>query len=479
MASDAAAAPTFGAAALPAQVSVELEEPVALRLSHKTALAVLFLAMAAIGTYNAWNYPAQYSYDWPSNSVYAEGLIHHGHIPSQSEGGEFYTPPGYYAVAGAALWVGEHLGMARTDPEEVPRSSAAKLAQQLNVLFVLATAFLLLVTARLLFPRRPVVWAASVGFFAFLPVVTKVEGMFYPETLNMLVATGAITLTTWMIVRRRFGKREFAFLAVLLAFEQLVRSAGIFTFAAVAISIVVAVLVGRVDRRQGLRALAIGAAALLLLVTPWYVRQAIKYHTAAPINVVPGFATSMLHPGNSVISQEGGLAHYFGLPLVELYRWPTRGHFVNKAIPTTYAEIWGDWLGWWVGAPPSPHGLRILRDQMLIGVLPTLLAVGGWLGLLVTALRRRRELLPVALLPPIALAGYLYRSYAQASLDGDLLKAAYVLITAPMWALAFGVAFERVTRHFYARLALASVLAAFALLELRFLVWGLSVGRGL
>ncbi|MBX5475208.1 MAG: hypothetical protein IRZ20_09370 [Thermoleophilia bacterium] len=460
-----------GAALAPA-ADAEVERPVQLGLGLRGALALLFVAMAAIGSYNAWTYPAELGYDWIWNHAYAESLIHHGHIPSRSEGGEYYTPPGYYAIGGAALWIGEKLGMAHP----------AELAQQVNVLFVLATAVLLLVTARLLFPRRPVVWVAAAGFFAFLPVVPKTAAMLHPESLNMLAAAGAAAFATWMILRRRFGRREFALLALLLAFEQLIRSSGLFTLVAVGLSVVAALLTGRVDRRAGLRALAIGVAALVVVVAPWYVRQAVKYHTATPISVVPGFAQTMLHPGDSAISQQGGLVHFFGVPLLELYRSPTRPHFVNKAIPTTYAEIWGDWLGWWAWDPGKPlgnHQLRVLRDQILIGVIPTLLAAGGWAWLLVTALRRRRELLPFALLPVVALAGYLYRSYAAASNDGDLLKASYLLITAPMWALGFGVAFDRVTRGRWARIGLAALLAAFAVLELRFMVWGLRAGRGL
>lgn len=463
-----------GSAAAVAQETIShgVEQPVSLGLSFKALIAFCFVAIAVIGTYNAWTYPARFGYDFFSHYGYAEALVHHGHIPSQSQGGEYYTPPGYYAIAGAVVWVGQQFGMGH----------AERLGQQLNVLFVLATAFLVLVTARLLFPRRPVVWAAAVGFFAFLPVVTKVEAMFQPETLNMLVAAGVTTMATWMIVRRRFGKREFAALALMLAFEQLVRASGLFTLIGIGLSVGIVLLVERVDRKAALRGLAVGVGALLLLVLPWYARQAVKYHTVTPVSVVPGFARTMLHPGNSYIEQEGGVLHYIKLPLLELYRTPYREYFSNEAIPTTYADTWGDWIGSWewdLSFPPNKHELRVLRDQMLIGAVPTLLALGGWAWLLVTGLRRRRELLPVALVLLFGFAGYLYRSYAAASNDGDVLKAAYVMLTAPMWALAFGVAFERVTRNGWVRVALVSLLAAFAGLELRFLVWGLRVGRGL
>src|ERR1700741_1063425 len=120
-----------------------------------------------------------------------------------------------------------------------------------------------------------------------------------------------------------------------------------------------------------------------------------------------------------------------------------------------------------------------MRDQVLLGVLPTLLAVGGWGWLLWAGLRRRRELLPLALVPAVALFGYLYRSYASATPDGDLLKAAYILVTAPAWALVFGVALELLTRRTWPRIALVSALVLFALLDLRFLVYGRHLGGGL
>jgi hypothetical protein len=447
-----------------------LADPVPLGLALQAVLAVCVVAIAAIGTYNAWSYPARFGYDWGPHSTYALDLIQHGRLPSQGIGSEYYTPPGFYAIAGVMLWVGQHLGMAH--PEH--------LMQQLDVVFVLATAWLLFLTARMLFPRRPLVWVSSVGFLAFLPVVTRVEGMFHPETTNMLAATAATTLAVWMIVRRRFGKREIAALAVLLAFDQLVRASGIFTFAAVAIALVVTLLGGRFDRRQGLRTLAFGAAALILLVSPWYARQAIKYHTLTPINVVPGFARQMLHPGSSIVESEGGLAHYFDFPILEIYRHPYREYFLNEAFSESYADTWGDWIGSWewdLSGPPTAREVRILRNQMLIGAIPTLLALGGLGWMLVAGLRRRRELLPVALLVPIAFAGFYYRSYVQASNDGDLIKAAYMLLTAPAWALAFGVAFERVTRNRWTLIGLGSLLAVFAVLELPVLVWGVRVGR--
>jgi hypothetical protein len=50
-----------------------------------------------------------------------------------------------------------------------------------------------------------------------------------------------------------------------------------------------------------------------------------------------------------------------------------------------------------------------------------------------------------------------------------VLKASYMLTTAPAWALAFGYALERIPGRF--RIAVAGVLAASALAALPFLVY--------
>jgi hypothetical protein len=53
--------------------------------------------------------------------------------------------------------------------------------------------------------------------------------------------------------------------------------------------------------------------------------------------------------------------------------------------------------------------------------------------------------------------------------DGDVLKASYMLTTAPAWALAFGYAVDRLPRRM--RFAVAALLAASALVALPFLLY--------
>jgi hypothetical protein len=165
-----------------------------------------------------------------------------------------------------------------------------------------------------------------------------------------------------------------------------------------------------------------------------------------------------------------------------MFTSPWRPHFLNQAIPTTYSDLWGDWFGafsWSVySGSPSHAAQRVLKDQTLIGIVPTLLAVAGWVMLAWAAARRRRELAILALLPLIAVGGYLLRSWLALTADGDLLKATYVVDTAPVWALAFGVATAWLAaRARLLRFGMILLFTAFAILELRFTMYGIRDGH--
>jgi len=83
--------------------------------------------------------------------------------------------------------------------------------------------------------------------------------------------------------------------------------------------------------------------------------------------------------------------------------------------------------------------------------------------------RRTPARLALALLPGLGLLGYLYFTVSYPTPDGDVLKASYMLTTAPAWALGFGYAIDRLPGR--ARLAAAAILAASALASLPFLLY--------
>jgi len=394
------------------------------------AAAALIAALALVAGWNAYKYPSGAGYDVRQHQEYADLLIHHGQIPGPGTRSEYYTPPGFYVLAGAATVVGEHVHSG--DPH--------KLGQVLNWLVLLAAAGVLWALARELFPGRPWLQLGALAFFCFLPVVLRVGAMFHPEPLSMLLTAVALLLAVRMLGRRDYRWQLAVATGVALGLGQLVRAFSLWTFAAVVLAFAVA---------RAWRPLAVVVAATAVVASPWYIRQAIEYGNPVFDRPTPHEAIWDRRPAR----------FYVGLGLPDVFTDPFRPHFRNEAIPTTYSEVWGDYFGVW-------RGNR--ERQSFLGLVPTLLAVAGWLVLLVRSLRAPPRL-AVALLPGLGLLGYLYFTVSYPTPDGDVLKASYMLTTAPAWALAFGYALDRLPGR--ARPVVAGLLAASALAALPFLVY--------
>jgi hypothetical protein len=394
------------------------------------AAAALVAALALIAGWNAYKYPSGAGYDVRQHEEYADLLIHHGEIPGREKRSEYYTPPGFYLLAGAATLVGEHVHSG--DPH--------KLGQVLNWLVLIAAAGVLWLLARELFPGRVWLQVSALAFFCFLPVVIRVGAMFHPEPLSMLLSACALYLAARMLRGNDRRWQLAVATGVVLGLGQLVRAFSLWTFAAVVIALVVA----REWRRLGIVVLATAIVA-----SPWYIRQTIKYGD-------PVFDRPTPH---EAIWDRRPASFYLALGLPEVFTDPIRPNFRNDAVPTTYSEVWGDYFGVWRGSR---------ERQAFLGLLPTLLAVVGWVVLLARSWRTPARL-PVALLPGLGLLGYLYFTVSYPTPDGDVLKASYMLTTAPAWALAFGYAVDRLPGRL--RLVVAAILVASALVSLPFLLY--------
>ena len=392
--------------------------------------AALVVALALVAGWNAYKYPSGAGYDVREHREYADLLIHRGEIPGAGKRSEYYTPPGFYALAGVATLIGEHVHSG--DPH--------KLGQVLNWIVLLATAGVLWLLVRELFPRRPWLQLSALAFFCFLPVVLRVGAMFHPEPLSMLLTAVALLLAARMVARRDYRWQLAVAAGAALGLGQLVRAFSLWTFAAVLLGLVVA---------RAWRPLVVVVLAAAVVASPWYIRQTIKYGDPIFDRPTPHEAIWDRRPAR----------FYVGLGLPAVFTHPIRPHFVNEAIPTTYSEVWGDYFGVWKGNR---------ERQSFLGLLPTLLAVVGWLVLLWRS-RRNAARLPVALLPGLALLGYLYFTVSYPTPDGDVLKASYMLTAAPAWAVAFGYAVDRLPRS--VRLAAAIIAAASVLVALPFLLY--------
>jgi hypothetical protein len=401
-----------------------------LRRRPEVLAAALVAAFALIAGWNAYKYPSGAGYDVRQHEEYADLLVHEGKIPGPETRSEYYTPPLFYALAGAATVVGEHVHSG--DPH--------KLGQVLNWLVLLATAGVLWLLARELFPGRLWLQLSALAFFCFLPVVLRVGAMFHPEPLSMLLSAVALLLAARMLGRPDLRWQLAAATGVALGLGQLVRAFSLWTFAAVVIAFAVA---------RAWRPLAVVVVATAIVASPWYIRQALKY--GDPIFDRP--------TKQEAIWERRPAEFYFGLGVPGVFTEPIRPNFRNRAIPTTYSEVWGDYFGVW-------RGNREL--QSFIGLLPTALALAGWVVLLVRS-RRVPARLAAAVLPGLGLLGYLYFTVSYPTPDGDVLKASYMLTTAPAWALAFGYAIDRLPGR--VRLVTAALLAASALASLPFLLY--------
>lgn len=436
---------------------------------YRRAVVGLLLLLAAVALWNARSLDPRAGYDAVHHIDYARGLAYHLEIPGQESRSEYYSPPLFYALAGLATRAGDLVGI--TPPERV-----ALLG---NAIVLVLAALLLLVLARTVWPGRRALHIAALGFFCFVPVVSRTAAMFHPEPLDLLLTLAALTLAARILVRRDLRAGPALLLGVALGAAQLARTFGLYAWLTVVAVFALAALRRYAPPRALLRSLGLATLATVLVAGPWYVRQAVLYTN--PIFDQPTVAKP--------IWERQPASFYVATGLPDSLTSPWRPHFKNELLPTTYNELWGDYFGIFVWNPtevsePQAAERVTLRTQALAGLLPTALALAGLVALLTAGFRRRVPLEPAALLPAVlpvlGLAGYLYFTVSYPVADGDTLKATYMLTTAPGWALAFGFAVDRSLRLLagrpWAARALLAILVALAAIDLRAIVHGSPFG---
>jgi hypothetical protein len=423
-------------------------------------LAVGFAALAGlIVLWNAAAYPVGAGYDAASHKEYADFLIEHLRLPHVNETPEYYSPPLYYGIAGGITWLGRHAGLG--EPH--------KLAQLWNVPVVVATVLLVIALARIVAPGRRWVAPAAAAFVAVSPVLTRTASMFNPEPTDLFVSVLCLYLAARILDGRRFGTGSALGLGVALGAGQMVRQFALWTLATVVLAFLAALWWGRGERRATLRSLALVLAGCAVIAGPWYGYRAANYSNAIfdrPHVAKPLWAR---RPAR----------FYFDPGLPDVFTRPYRPHMANLAWPQTYTDMWGDWYGVFawkrVNGPPLQATNDWLVTQNVVGLVPTGLALVGWLWLLVRSLRRREPArLIVGLLPLAGLAGYLYFTVSYPVPDGDVLKPTYMLSTLGAWAVCFGWAVDRAAGR--APKLVAASLVALALIDLPFVVYRGALG---
>ena len=202
--------------------------------------------------------------------------------------------------------------------------------------------------------------------------------MFNPEPTDLFVSTLCLYLAARMLVRRSYGWKPALGLGIALGAGEMVRQFSLWTLAVVVLAWLAALWWRPEERRELARSLAVMLAAVVVIAAPWYGYRAANYGNAI-----------FDRPHSSKPLWDRRPASFYVDPaLGTLFTRPYRPNFVNLALPETYADMWGDWYGVFAWsretqAKPSPARNGWLVAQNVIGLVPTALAIGGWLVLLV------------------------------------------------------------------------------------------------
>jgi 4-amino-4-deoxy-L-arabinose transferase-like glycosyltransferase len=445
--------------------------PLDLPAAASLAALLLVLLLGAVAVRNAFVYPPVGGYDAAEHIAYARSLIEQGELPYKS--GAYYTPPLWYVLAGGGIELGDVLGM--EEPE--------RMAQLLNALLTTGTGLLVLVLARSLFPRRPLVALGAVAFFVACPITLRMATMFHPQALVLFLSTAGLLVIVRMLARRSYGLASAALAGTLLGAAELVRSVALWSIGVGAIAMLAAVVVDRHRRRRAAVAMAIVVALGVAVPLPWYVYLQQTYGYAVfgrPPTTQPAPAETAPQPASSAAPvaaspsapaplprRPGSFFVRVGLP--EVLTKPHRGELDRSFWPTLYADTWGDAFGAWSWGPTRAAMSVGVEDRLSLqsfaGVPLTFVAGTGWLAFVALVLRRfrtRLELLVVVGVPAAALAGLVYYGIRSYEPDLDFVKGMFALTAVPFWALSFGFAADGLTHRLprVAGVALGVLLAA-------------------
>ncbi|HSC92977.1 MAG TPA: glycosyltransferase family 39 protein [Gaiellaceae bacterium] len=429
----------------------------AARLWFPATVAATLAAFAALVGWNLAHTSWLDGYDAYHVVLYAETVAKEHRLPDPDETDVWHNPPLYFALAGEAELLARRLG-ADEDPY--------KAGQAVSALAAVAIVLLAFLVARELFPSSRLAQLAALGFAAATPVLVRGSVMYHPEPLTAALVGGALYAAVRALARGGLTVRSGLVVGALAGLASLTRTWGLAVVAALAL---VAILDAARRRTAGPAVALVLSAAVL--AAPWLAYKAHRY--GSPLAFSRPVPSQWDEPGRP-------LAFYTELAPSAVFSEPYTLHFRNRLLPVTYADWWGDWHRSFrvpaaersYAVPLSDERRRARVLQSVVGVLPSLLTLAGVVGLAVVA-TRTRALPLVALLSTLALlvASYAFFLVRYPKLDGDNIKALYLLSAVVPVAVCAGWALAQVRRA--GALVLAAVLlllAGLAYVDVSFLV---------
>jgi 4-amino-4-deoxy-L-arabinose transferase-like glycosyltransferase len=408
--------------------------------------------------WDVFHYSWLRGYDAWAASRYVDFLQSHHALPSPADTDVWHNPPLFYALAAV---VQPHVGWTGIEPH--------KAVQLVSVLCGFGVVVLSFLIARELFPRSRWIQLGTLAVAAATPVLLRGSLMYHPEPLATLLATGGLFVGVRAAVRGWTLERG-VLVGALVGLANLTRTWALAEAAALIVVALVAWLRSR-DPRV-LRFVVSFTLVFAFLSVPWYAHEDVRYGT--PLAFSKPDPAQWRPAGRP-------LAFFTSLKVEDVFTNPYQPTYANDLLPVLYTDWWGDYSRYFhvpladLGAPaklPSRYrGPMVV--QSVVGVAPTVLALVGAVALLAEAVRRRSAGLWLVLLAAVfvvlAFVGFLVR---YPKVDGDNVKALYILDTVPVAALCAAWSLDWVRRHAN-RLATGALLAwllAAAAYDVSFLV---------
>ena len=460
---------------------------VAAPLSSRYAKAIVaaFACLALMLVWNVAHYPAGVSPDAQDHFHYTDTLRHQHHLPTPEKrsGGEstgqWYNPPVFYVAAAAIETATDKVASAAGLSKNADRNH--KAVQLFDVLLALGVALLAFLTARELFPRSKIAQVAVLAFLALSPAFVRTAITYHGQMLATLFSTAALYVVIRALVRHQVTVKAGLGAGVLLALGMLTRQFVLATVIALLAALGAYYLFTK--RRDALRMAGAMVLSLVVLTSPWYIHQQVKYDNA--------LINSVTKPDKPFFSRQPS-SFYFGKPRTAVFTQPYRPTFDNRFPQVLYADWWGDYFlhfdvppkvrlaqGAHGGRLPSQYHNERVR-QSYVGLLPTLLILAGLVGLIRYGIRQRAaHMLAVPLLVgAVAVeAFWVYIGYPTS--DGDFMKATYLLTALPPVAFAVGWVLMRLRERGGAAFAVVvGALGVAAAVDIPFVVLHHMVGRG-
>jgi 4-amino-4-deoxy-L-arabinose transferase-like glycosyltransferase len=445
--------------------------------------------------------------DSPAYASYAGYLAsHHSLPPPASETYEYQAPPLYEVVATGAQWVGKkvesspvELGArgigdamwlalvgaaaalmtassrrrriagtallvgaavwALDDAFALVRAQPWSAGRLISFAESLALIGLTAAIAHELWPQSPRRVIGAAAFSLAYPIVFRLGVLFHPE-MTLAFLTAFAILVVLRAERRNWPAKHGLLVGVLCGLGALTRQSAV----VVVVSLLLAAALAGRKRARGFVAAAVGA--IVLVAGPWW---GYAYHAWG--NPLQG---NLERPGFMLVHGEP-VSRFISFPIVSVILHPYRPHLENRLLPQLHADLWSDWFGaihsFWTGQ--SHLAVVTASTQSGLGLVGDLLGVGGLAAFGVPAVvrlaRRRPEgrdfgFALLALLAALAFAAFVAQIVRYPQVQGDEIKASYLLFTTPCWSVFSVAAWSAAaTRSRTARLILPAWAALYAL----------------